>query len=225
MIRNRLFAVTMLAGLACGGLTISPARAQSLSYHVSLDTSSLAASMSTPFSLDFQFTDGGTPGNNTVTLTHFTFGAGSAAPAPSSLLGGATGNANSTITLADSGFINELVQGFTPGQTLAFDLSLTANLNTAPGSSPDEFSFALLDSSGNEIGTTAANNAFVTIDVDSSNPTVTPAGTPPGATFAIPVPQVQATAVPEPGSLALFVSISGALVVGVRLRRGVTQRS
>ena len=222
---KRFSALLMLSGLACGCLAVSPVHAQSTSYHVALDTSSLAASLMSPFSLDFQFNDGGTPGNNTATLTHFTFGGGSAALMPSSLLGGASGNANSVITIADSGFINELTQDFTPGQTLAFDLSLTTNLNTAPGSSPDEFTFALLDSNGNEIGTTAGNNAFLTIDVDSSNPTVTAAGTPPGATFTIPVPQVQAIAVPEPGSLAYFISLTGALFAGVRSRRRVFPRS
>ena len=173
---QRFLAVLTFCVLAYGGMGVSPARAQSVTYHILMDTSGLAASLIAPVSLDFQFDDGGTPGNNTATLSGFTFGGGSASASPSSLLGGATGNVNATVAINDTLLVNELVQDFAPGQLLAFDLSLTTNPDTALGGSPDEFSLALLDSSGNEIATTAGNNAFVTIDVDSSNPTVTTAG-------------------------------------------------
>ena len=216
---QRFLAVLTLCALAYGGVAVSPAQAQSATYHVLMDTSGLAASLVSPVSLDFQFDDGGTPANNTATLTNFTFGGGSAAASPSSLLGGATGNVNATVTLNDTLLVNELVQDFAPGQSLAFDLSLTTNPDTAPGSSPDEFSLALLDSSGNEIVTTAANSAFVTIDVASSTPTVTTAGTPVGAAFAIAAPQVVAAAVPEAGAFAWLASLTGSLVVSVGLRR------
>ena len=220
----RAFSVLTFCALVCGGLAASPTRAQSVNYHILMNTSALTgaanAPYTAPFSLDFQFNDGGVPGNNTATLTHFVFGGGSAASAPSSLSGGASGSATGTVTIRDTSFFNELVQTFTPGQSLAFDLNLTTNLDSGPANSPDEFSFALLGN-GNTIPTTAPNSAFVTIDVDSANPTVTAAGTASGLGFTIAAPTVTvtATAVPETdGALTGFVGIAG-LLTAVGLRR------
>ena len=218
--RMRSIFVSTLCAVACAWLAASAARAQTPTYHVALNTSGMAASSAGPFALDFQFNDGGAPGNNTVTLTHFDYGGGSAASVPDSVSGGASGNANSAVVINDTALLNELAQTFTPGTALTFDVSMTNNANTAPGSSPDEFSFALLDGSGNEIVTTAASGAFLTIDTDPAAPVVTTAGTPAGAALTITAPQVQAAAVPEAGSVAWLVSMGGVFGVGLRLRRG-----
>ena len=224
MTARHTFYAFALCALACAEFAMPVARAQSVAYHVALDTSGLEPSFRGPFALDFQFDDGGTPDNNTVTLTNFAFGGGSAANAPSELNGGASGSANSTIALADTDFLNELVQDFTPGQSLTFDIALTTNPDTAPGGSPDEFSFSLFDGNGNNIITTAPNSAFVTIDIDSSDPTVTVAGTLGGAGLFIAPPSVtriSVTPVPEAGGafIALVGMAGVSLAVGSRCFR------
>src|SRR5579859_8130563 len=85
-------------------------------FAVTLDTSPLIGHPAGPFSLNFQFTDGQGTGdaNNTVTLSSFAFGGGSAAGGPS-LTGGASGSLGSGVVLTDSAFFNAFTEGFTPG--------------------------------------------------------------------------------------------------------------
>jgi len=63
------------------------------------------------FSLDFQLTDGSGTGdaNNTVILSDFGFGGGTAVGNPN-LTGGATGDLASTVTLTDTAFLNDFFQ-------------------------------------------------------------------------------------------------------------------
>ena len=217
--RTHLTLVSTLCALIGVGGAVLPVLAQTPLYHVALNTSGLAASASAPFSLDFQLDDGGTPGNNGVTLTNFRYNGGSVAAAPSSLSGGASGNADSTVTLIDTSLLNELVQTFTPGAALTFDVSMTDNANTTSGSSPDEFSFALLDNSGNEVVTTAANGAFLTIDTNPGTLIVTTAGTPAGGAPFIAAPAVTPVAVPEAGTWMWLTSMAGVCGANLCLRR------
>src|SRR5579864_8228359 len=87
--------------------------------NITLDTTPLTlppGSSTAPFSVFFQLTDGsGTnDGNNTVTLTNFAFGGGSATPG-TTLFGGAVGDLGSSVVLTDNSFLNSFTQGFTPG--------------------------------------------------------------------------------------------------------------
>ena len=141
--------------------------AQSL-YTVQLNTQSLISNSAGPFSLDFQLIDGDGVVNNTATMNNFHFGAGSATGTPT-LTGSATGDASTSVSLADSGFFNEFSQGFTPGQILNFNMALSANF---AGGFPDELSFALLQSSGHEVPTNGPANALFTVDFDGSKPTI-----------------------------------------------------
>lgn len=187
-------------------------------YNISMDTSALVGNAAAPFYLDFQFNDGsGTnDGNNTVTVDGFNVaGVGAAVPS-----GGGTGDLGSSIVLTDSTFFNEVFQQFTPTSLLQFQVNLTTNVDL--GSTPDEFTFAILwGSSQLDIPTTNPNSAFLTIDI--TNPlTITssasdpnqPLGTNPGVNIAAPTVALQGagTVVPEPGSLWLCITVLGILV-------------
>jgi hypothetical protein len=194
-------------------------------YNISMDTSALVGNLAGPFYLDFQFNDGSGSfdGNNTVTVGGFNVaGVGAATPS-----GGGTGDLGSSVVLTDSGFFNEVFQQFTPASTLQFQIGLTTNVD--PGPTPDEFTFGILwGSSLFDIPTTSANNAFLTVDITSPLTITSSASDPnqslganPGVNIAAPTAALQGTAVPEPASLWLVITVLGMLVLfrwGRRLR-------
>jgi hypothetical protein len=177
-------------------------------YNVSMNTSSLVGNG--PFTIDLQFIDGtGLPAdlnNNTVMVENFQFGAGSASgggtvtcspPGPC----GVTGSLASGVTLKDNVFFNEYDENFTPGGVLSFKVDTTNNLD--PSGTPDEFSFAILDSMGNELPTTGPASEFMDVTLTGAGgPVVSTYGSVPGAAFSVAAPVVQSPlAVPEPSVL------------------------
>ncbi|MGI8743749.1 MAG: hypothetical protein ACR2NN_14465 [Bryobacteraceae bacterium] len=142
-----------------------------ITYDIGMNTAPLVGHTAGPFSIEFQLNDGsGTnDGNNSALLSNFTFGGGSVVVAPT-LTGGATGNAATSISLTDSSFFNQFIQEFTPGSKLGFRLALTTNLDI--GGAPDQFTLAILDSSGTELPTRSSSNVFLQIDIDSANPLI-----------------------------------------------------
>jgi len=195
--------------------------AGTIGYNISLDTSPLIGHAAAPFSLNFQFNDGQGTGdaNNTVSLNNFTFGTSGSAVGVPSLTNGASGSLGSGILLADSSFFNSFVQGFTPGSALSFLLQFTNNVD--PGGTPDEFSFAILDSSGFEIPTLNFANALMIIDIDSASPVVQTFGTDPSATpfgGGGPIDMGPPT-IPEPNSGILLSSALALLALVCRCGR------
>jgi hypothetical protein len=203
----------LIAGmLMCGALS---AAASTVTYDIAIDTAPLIGHPAGPFTLDFQFTDGSGTGdaNNTVTLSDFNFGGGSAVGAPG-LTGGASGDTSSGLSLTDSSFFNEVTQGFDPGSTLKFTFTETGNVE--PGGTPDEFSFAILDSSFADLPSTSPEGVMLVSDITSASPAVLSYGTdatqspaaggPPidiaAPTVATPAPPVT-TPVPEPANFWL----------------------
>ncbi len=173
-------------------------------YRVSLDTSPLVGHPAGLFSLNFQLNDGSgtSDGNNMAILSNFLFGGGSGSGAPI-LSGGASGSLGTSVTLTDSSFFNAFTQEFVAGSNLQFLLELTTNV--VGGGTPDQFSFAILDSSGFEIPTLGPFNALLVIDLDGVPPTTqvfaTDAATAPnggGQPIALGAPAV--AEVPEPGT-------------------------
>lgn len=202
---------------------------------VTLDTSPLTAAEAAsaePFSLAFQLDQGSQAGNNSATISDFSFGAGGSAgsscPAALSpcIFGGASGDISSSVDLNTSTAFNALVETFTPGDTLSFVLDLTTNVDA--GGTPDAFAFSILDSSGNPIPTLDPTGAdtLLTIDIDSASPTTLTYATDPssntlggaGPSITMDAPIVSSpAAVPEPSESGIVCV--GVLLAGVSLRR------
>ena len=221
---------TVFPILVCLALcAAAPARADIMVTFTML-TAVLQGDPAGPFSLDFQLNDGsGTgDGNNTAVLSGFLFGVGGGPVGSAALAGGATGDLGSFIQIADSGFLNEFTQGFTPGSLLQFQLSLTTNVDA--GGTPDQFSMAILDSSGAQLPTLSFFDVFVEIDLDSANPAIQTFASDPtrntvagGAPVNLAAPGFTASSpVPEPGSI--FLAGSALVILAVRRHRFLLQK-
>jgi hypothetical protein len=192
--------------LALALASISAVRAEdTFAYHIGLNTSSLSITPGNSYALDFQFNNGDADaGNNTVTFSHFDFGAG------------ATSAALPT-TLTD-GFANDYQDPFVPGDHLSFTLTMTNAFRGDPQSdSPDEFSFSILDGKGNDINTTSPNGSFITI-------TTSETGNPPSASaFSFGNITASVVAVPEPSTWLLFGSACVLAMITHLYRRNGTR--
>jgi hypothetical protein len=193
-------------------LSLAPFASADTLYNISLNTAPLAGNG--PFALDFQFLDGsGLPidlNNNTVKLTAFAFGVGGSALGGGTANNGASGSLTTGITLNDSAFFNEYFENFTPGSVLSFQLDTT---NAAdPGGTPDLFTFAILDSSGDELPTTGPSSEFLDVSLGGgATPDVATFGSAPGSGFVLHAPVVQPESpVPEPPTIVpLLVAALG----------------
>jgi hypothetical protein len=203
--------------------------ASTITYNVSLNTGSLVANAAAPFSLDFQFTDGGGTGdgNNTVTLSGFNFGGGSAAAdGTATTFGGASGSPATSIVITDTSFFNEYTIGFTPGATLNFTVDLTANVDA--GGVPDEFSFGILDSSGFEIPANGPGDSLLLADINQATPVLysyssdTSRNAAAGAPIALAAPvvtQQSSVGTPEPATVWLVGTAAALLFARRRFSR------
>lgn len=189
------FLLTGLAGL----LAVQACHAQ-LALDVSLDTSGLQSSTEGPFSVDLQFIDGSGlgDGNNTTLVNLFQFGAGGAPVGDPTLLGDASGDVVTGVSMDDAVPFNEFTQPFTPGDALRFRVNLTT-LPDDPTTPCDQFAFAILNGL-TAIPTTLPGNNLMTVDVCSG--TVMASGAA-GTSIVLSAPSVQA--VPEPGWPAFLI--------------------
>ncbi len=214
---NRLpYALRGLVGAASLVWGLSASVCHAISYTVTVDTTPLALQTSppAPFSLEFQFIDGGGTASNTATLSNFDFGAGGGPTGSATTTGGASGDLAGTVTLTDSDFFNEFIQGFTPSSSspLSFLLNLTTNLEAV---TPDAFTLAIFDSSGAGIPTSFFD-VFLQIDITNpltistyaSDNTLSPPGCPtcPPIALSAPLVDLAGTPVPEPGTALLLLS-------------------
>jgi hypothetical protein len=199
MRNHRFIPYAVLMGGLCWALNPALGYANLL-YAVSLDTSPLIGHPAAPFYLEFQLNDGsGTgDGNNTVTLSDFNFGLGGSAVGSPVTNGSASGNLTSGVTITDSDFFNEFYQELTPGDLLTFNLAITTNVELP---TPDQFSFAIFDSSLSELPTQSTFGAFVEINLDSPTPVVQ---TYYSLSYGIEAPTVKLQSVPAPATLALL---------------------
>jgi hypothetical protein len=190
--------VGVLTG-ACALLSAPAGHATTFNYTVMVNTAGLIGSPSAPFSLDFQLTDGsGTgDGNNTATVSGFAFGGGGPSGGAFTT-GGVGGDLGSAVTLTDSApfqFPYEFYQGFTPGATLSFNVSITGNADA--GLTPDGFSFAILDNNLFNIPTTGIGDSLVQINLGAAPQVNLGQGTGPEGV------SVSVVAAPEPSTTAL----------------------
>jgi hypothetical protein len=168
----------MIAAASIAAAFGGSARADN-TYLFSMDTTPFVGNSAGPFYLDFQLSQGGGGTNNNVTLSDFTFGGGSAGAVytqsagtpflmipPVEPAGGASGSAATQVELTDDPSVNsaaasfnELIEAFTPGNSLSFMVDATANLADPARFTPDEFSFGILEGSGAQVPTTAPNGS------------------------------------------------------------------
>lgn len=192
-----LLAAALLSGTASGAGV----------YNVSVDTTFLIGNLSGPFTMAFQLTDGSGvgDGNNTVTIDNFDFGSGGPDGSPN-YVGGASGDTATSIILTDTEFFNEFTQGFTPGNVLSFNVTLTLNPNS--NDTPDQFSFAILDGS-------LAGDTLLAADLDPTNFSIVGF-----SSDALSIPEPTITAIPEPatGWLALGACC---FLLGLRARSAI----
>lgn len=143
-------------------------------YNVTINTSTLAGSPAGPFYLQVQLADGsGTgDGNNTAVMTNIQLGGGTVAGSPL-VQGDAFGSLSSSVVLTDGSLLSYLVQPFTPGTALSFQLDLTTNVDS--GGTPDGFAVSILDSTLTPIPTSAGPgfDTVVQIYINSDNPAAT----------------------------------------------------
>jgi hypothetical protein len=211
--------LALLLGLVAA---LAPTASRADVFDVTLDTSKLVSGTygSGPdYSLYFGLTQGDPAQSNTVAISSFNFGTGGAPLGLPTLGSGATGDLGTSVTLDNSAtFLADFFQAFKAGDLLTFTLNLTTNY---AGSTPDNFFFAILDSSLSPIPTadTGSNtqfsvdlkpglvssffDVFVTLSPNGDNPSFGP-------------PSIQGRSVPEPSSLLLFASAVG--LVALRRR-------
>ncbi len=162
------------------------------------------------YSVNF-FMTGGQGNNDSVTISNFAITAASLGT--SSSTGDILGSLATQLTVGDTPFFNDYNQIITPDGTsnpVVITFEMTATTHFASGSFPDNFSFSILDASGNPIPTTdtfasTLLNFDLTPGLDVSEVSVfqttdTPVIGPPAVTAA--------SAVPEPSSLVVVATVA-----------------
>lgn len=150
--------------------------------------------------LAFDFISG-TPSGNTATISNFS---------SDGMLGTLTESGSATGTISpgpgvmnDSQFFNEVLQSFTFGKSVSFELALTTKF--AAGNVPDNFSLYLLDSGQNPISTSDPTGSDSLLSFDITGEGATPAVyTSPSATLTI-TPTGTVT-IPEPRSFGILMA-------------------
>jgi hypothetical protein len=203
---------------ACTMLCASTGQAETVSFHVGVNTSTLVGNSNGPFSLDFQLNSGGGPNSNAVTLDDFTFTGTAAAPSGSpTLIGNATGSLSSGVSLNDSGGVDsEFFQGFTAGTTeIQFDAFVTENVDAV---TPDAFVMAVLDGNLANIPTNSADgdDSLMVVNISASNLSLANVQR---STSIAPDAGVTVTVSPEPGTSGMFL-LAGLLAAGWMASRG-----
>jgi hypothetical protein len=195
-------------------LCASTSQAETFSFHVDVNTSSLVGSPNGPFSLDFQL-NGAEPLTNTVTLDDFSFAGGAPTGSPS-LFGNASGDLGSTVSLNDAGSANnEFFQGFSGATTdIQFDASVTENVNAGI---PGAFAMAVLDGNLFNIPTTSGDGDDSLLELNISQENLSLVNVQRFTSIA-PDAGVTVAATPEPGTLFLFLP-AGLLAAGWAVRR------
>ncbi len=205
-------------------LAVRPARADSITANVTVNTSGFVGSADT-FELFFQLNDGSGSGdgNNTVSLSNFAFGAGGSGGAVDAVnsYGAYSGTLASGLSMTDSQAFNAVAAFFTPGAQLTFQLQDTFTSIDSP--TPDEFAFAIIDN-GVPLNTSDPSGSGSMFDVNFTSASPTPDIYTDATDSITPTLAVAgANTVPEPSTWALLSS-GLALLAGLAEKRRRTSR-
>jgi hypothetical protein len=200
-------AVATFVGLTGALGTLQPALALSFS----LDTTALSG---TSARLEFTLFDGDFTDNNSVTISGLaTDGTFQATDCTVSCVGGPP------FVISDTGGFGEFLQDLTLGNTVSFDLALTASFAGVPGAVSDRFVLSLLDPGTNftlvdtdlDLLSDAIPFQDALLVIDLVGPVVQVAGT--------TNPKIHVTAVvPEPSTM-LLLTLGISLILCRRTRR------
>lgn len=198
-------------------LLLSIASTARADFLVTLDTSPLSG----PHVVGFGLTnfDGA---SNTVSLTEFDFGGGSAvAGSEDCTLGGlfiglgCMGSLTGSVTLEDLDVVAFFTEQFNPGASLSFVMSTTSN---AAGGTPDQFAMFICDVTFN-CYSDDASGAMLLLDLAGGS--LSPSSFIPIGASAQNLDAPIVTAVPEPGTLLLLgMAAAGLQYRGRRIRSG-----
>jgi hypothetical protein len=178
------------------------ASANADSFDVTLNTSSLSGTQTILFGI----TDGDGVADNSLALSSFNFGGGSAEGSASITGSGITGNLTSGIALDDSGFSALFEQQFTAGSSLSFLLNTS---DVFAGGTPDAFAMYVCNSDVSVCYSDDMSTGALLV-LNLTGGTLTPSGfVLNGASDQnLPAPVVtvatSSTAAPEPSSLLLI---------------------
>lgn len=194
---NRMLQIITLAGFAVVLAAVST-RADGGTVNVSLNTSSLSGTQT----LVFGITDGDGVADNSVALSDFNFGGGSAEGSPSYIGSGVSGDLGSAVGMDDSGFSALFEQQINVGSSLSFVLATTDNF---AGGTPDAFAMYVCDAT---VSTCYSDDAIsgAMLILNLTGGTVSPSSfILNGANDqGLPAPVVTGVTAPEPTSLLLL---------------------
>jgi hypothetical protein len=214
---NRMLQIIALASLAVVLAAVS-ARADGGTVNVSLNTSSLSGTQT----IIFGITDGDGVADNSVALSDFNFGGGSAEGSPSYIGSGVAGDLSSVIAMDDSGFSALFEQQLNVGSSLSFVLSTT---DSFAGGTPDAFAMYLCDAT---VSTCYSDDALsgAMLILNLTGGTVTPSSfILNGASDQnLPAPVVSGVRAAEPTSLLLLGLVLLGLMNWKRSSDGVRKR-
>jgi hypothetical protein len=210
---RRLIKLTCLLPVLVLAAAAGSARAGSVTYNVSVNTSSLNGGSGY---VDAQFNPGGSgalPANATV--GGFTSDGSFELLAPyNGVMGSVSGTLPGPVTFTNNTAFNDYFEGFTFGNTINFALTLSGPAVGNSGLVGSSFAFSLYDATGNNpLLTTDPNGSVLTVNVNPNGST-TALTFPQSPTDNTPVATVTllSTTVPEPTSLALALLPAGLAV-------------
>ena len=194
---NRMLQIIALASLAVVLSAVS-AKADGGTVNVTVNTSSLSGTQTIVFGI----TDGDGVADNSVALSDFNFGGGSAEGSASYIGSGVTGDLGSVIGMNDSGFSALFEQQFSVGSALSFVLSTTDNF---AGGTPDAFAMYVCDATVSTCySDDTASGAMLILNLTGG--TVSPSSfiLTGASDQGLPAPVVSGVTTPEPASFLLL---------------------